>query len=165
MIRINIQGMLEEKRAKELQFSLNELINTILNTFKKQLEKSYDKKEYIFELEFDNNSSFYITSLYNGNEIIQDYGYIDRFGINKDVLELQEALNINKYALEIEKITESFISQNSIKFEGIFLMQNIDRKLPIFHERDVHSRYENIKNTEFLRYVSVYNILTRNLER
>lgn len=163
MIKINIENKLNEKRSKELKYSINEMINTVINKFYKKIcSEKIDNSSYHFEMEFDNNNSFYIDLIYTNKELIVDYGYIDYKGEHKNVISLQEALNINKYSKDIEYNLDKFLQNNEHRFYGCFTTQNIDTKIPIFNENDAKNR----KNNE-QRYncVELYHVKTLDYER
>lgn len=60
-----------------MKVSLNELIKTILYKFESEIKNDINNTIYHFEIEFDNNNSFYIDVLKRNENIIKNYGYID----------------------------------------------------------------------------------------
>ncbi len=158
MLTIDVEHLLDEKRSKELIYSLNELIRTVIKRYTDKINGDKDKHgRYRLELKFDNGNTFYISALFTPKEIKTDYGYITQFEGYKDCLSLQEALNINKYALNIEFRLNQFLNQPRATIEAYYTEQNIGARLPIFNEDDTRARF--IKpGTEPCEYVIPTNI-------
>ncbi len=158
MIVIDIEHKLDEKKSKELLYSINQMITY---TFKTLHEKALQEKLFDdflgLKLHFDNKNEFYISTICNGKSFNDDFGYLDKRGQYKDSLTLQEALNINKYALDIEFKLKQSLDQPQTVIDTYYTEQNIDARLPIFNEDDVRARF--IKpGTEPCEYVTPANV-------
>lgn len=92
-MKIDCENKLSEKKAKELSTSLNYLVNNIINVL---LKKNVERGS--FKIKFDNDSVFSIITFKEKVFV----SYVDKYQKKKEMLSLQDALNINKYARDIE---------------------------------------------------------------
>lgn len=138
---IDCEKKLNEKQAKELKSSLNYMIDNLLQ------QKG---ERFSFSIQFDNGSVFAVGRLNKKNYIVLQ----DVYGDIQYKISLQEALNINKYALDIQnKLTEITINPE-YKFKGFITEQYVDKLLPIFAEKEIKLRAKNIPV-----YVNIENVL------
>lgn len=143
---IDCEEKLNEKQAKELLTSFNNLIRNIADT----LRQSPASIKTFFIL-FDNKNEFNIT-IYNNYAYME---YIDIYGNTKEELSLQEVLNINKYSKDIENKLEQIKETGSFQLEAYFTEQDVNKMIPIFAENNVKLRC--FKNEE--EYIKGNNVL------
>jgi hypothetical protein len=148
-MEINCGEKLSEKQAKELKVSLNYLIDNIIKCLKEN-----PKKRGIFRLTFDNEAIFQVEVTPKGVFVEYDNKYHEKV----EELSLQEALNINKYARDIEVMLSK--AKESYEIAGYFTEQNPFKMICIFGEKDPMLRYQQGEG-----YVKVFNIKDMELEQ
>ena len=147
---IDCEYKLTEIQAKELKTSLNYLVNNILSFLKKKEYNYYKNK---FSIIFNNKNVFSIILI--KNEFVQ-LSYINIYGEDNESISLQDALNINKYALDIEN---HILYDNLDSFEAYYTEQNIDKIIPIFTERNKKLRIIINNNDNKKNYIDIKNTI------
>lgn len=146
-MKIDCENKLSEKKAKELSTSLNYLVNNIIDVL---LKKNVEKGS--FKIKFDNDSVFSIITFKEKVFV----SYVDKYQKKKEMLSLQDALNINKYARDIEYQLLQIDNNHVIK--AFYTEQNIEKLIAIFAEkepllRQLDKEYHfSIKNTKTENY-------------
>ncbi len=138
---IDCEKKLNEKQAKELKSSLNYMIDNLLQ------QKG---ERFSFSIQFDNGSVFAVGRLNKKNYIVLQ----DVYGDIQHKISLQEALNINKYALDIQNKLAEITINPEYEFKGFITEQYVDKLLPIFAEKEIKLRAKNIPV-----YVNIENVL------
>lgn len=136
---------LEPDKSKELITSLNYMLNAIKNKMV-ELNKSYNNILQ-FQVSYDNGSYFEFLTHPNSNQLFIIYS--NEFGVQTNELSLQEALNLNKYALEIQ----TKMRNNNLKeYQVYYTEQNINKFIAIYNEHNKEERHFLHKNyEEFIR--------------
>lgn len=140
MLTIQTQG-LTDQQASELKNSLNYMLNAIKNGLFEQARKT--KESIRFKIQFDNDSYFEFLKDPNMKQMYLIYSNKD--GIVTNTLSLQEALNLNKYTLNIQARLKA---NNFEPLEAYFTEQSINKFIAIYDEHNKEERHSLHKNYE-----------------
>jgi hypothetical protein len=131
-LTINFENKLSEKNAKLLSSSINQMISAISEELKQQIDDISTTNEFI--IHFDNGNTFRITVFIQDEFIYSSCKYENNYGERQETISLQDALNINKYARDIEILLSKL--QPNYTFEAYYTEQPLNRLLPVFRERE-----------------------------
>lgn len=119
---VNLPEVFDEKVAKELRSSLENLLNDYFTAFSEiatDLHKRYQVFQCGTSIEFENGKTFQIlfTQRFDKNAI--SVGMVNDYGICDKVMDYEDAVIINKYALEMStRIHDQRIAASTDIFKG-----------------------------------------------
>lgn len=144
---VNLPEVFDEKMAKELRSSLENLLNDYFTAFSEiatGLHKRYPVFQCGTSIEFENGKTFQIlfTQRFDKNAI--SVGMVNDYGICDKIMDYEDAVIINKYALEMStRIHDQRIAASTDIFKGPAQVEGIysmpasgDTKMPIYKSRD-----------------------------
>jgi len=138
MLSINMEGRLGEKRAKELITSLEYMLNSVAQVLKDKASQTNELCT--FKISYDNGSSLQMMAFTSKGNTYFNMEFSDEHGLPREEICLQEALNLNKYALDIRTQLDSISKSADFTFHAFFTEQSIKRKIPIYAEHNKAER-------------------------
>lgn len=145
---IDCENKLTDKQVRELKTSVNLMINNIIR-YLNQKQNNMDRT--VFSITFDNGDKFLIICLKNH---FNKVSYINKYGEEQDTIPLQSALNINKYAKDIENSIK--IHRNNLSFTAYYTEQPIDKIIPLYAKDNISLRKE-LYYKNYCQYIDVIN--------
>lgn len=132
---IDFENKFGEKQAKDLTTSFIRMLSDVSNKLEILCENN--KKDYYFTISFDNNSSLTILTYIDNNKIKTEINYTDCYANKLEMITLQDALNINKYVLEIQGLIKKNFNNENYNFKAFYTEQPIDKIFPMYKEKEI----------------------------
>ena len=151
MLSIDMEGRLGEKRAKELVSSLEYMLNSVAQVLKERATQTNDVCS--FKISFDNGKSLQMMAFSNKENTYLNMEFFDEYCIPREEISLQEALNLNKYALDIKTRLDSIARSENFTLSAYYTEQSIERKFPIYAEHNKEDR-QSVNSTKSAHFRS-----------
>lgn len=146
-LTVNLPEVFDEKIAKELRSSLENMLNDYFSAFNEiaaELHNKYPVYQCGTSIEFENGKTFQIlfTQKFDKNSI--SVGMVNDYGICDKVMDYKDAVIINKYALELSTkihnqriVAYSNLFKGPVKIDGIYSVPaSKEGNVPIYKSQD-----------------------------
>lgn len=146
-LTVNLPEVFDEKIAKELRSSLENMLNDYFSAFNAiaaELHNKYPVYQCGTSIEFENGKTFQIlfTQRFDKNSI--SVGMVNDYGICDKVMDYKDAVIINKYALELSTkihnqriVAYSNLFKGPVTIDGIYSVPASKKdNVPIYKSQD-----------------------------
>lgn len=114
------------------------MLNSVAKVLKDR--NSHTNEPCMFKISFDNGSTLQAMAFTTKGNQYFNIEFLDRNGMPCEEISLQEALNLNKYALDIKSRLNSISKSSNFTFHAFFTEQSIKKKIPIYAEYNKEER-------------------------